>query len=79
MNYTFWSIVIAVGITIACYTVKPFHSTPLDVCLEFGVCVEGLVLKENGKEFVMTKEYCISHNYTWSDKRSSCNTRNITR
>ena len=60
------------------YTDLSFHSTPLDDCLEFGICAEGLELKNDGKDIIITKDFCKEHNYTWIENASACDTRNRT-
>ena len=56
----------------------PTKPATLDDCIELGICAEGLELKDNGKPYIMTKEYCINHHYTWIEKTSVCNVRKLT-
>ena len=55
----------------------PAHSPTFDDCMELGLCAEGLKLKDDGEDFVMTKEYCLEHKYEWLDDVSACNVRKI--
>ena len=54
---------------------RPYN---MNDCLEFGFCAAGLELKENGKPYTMTKEYCLEHHYTWIENSSVCNVRKTT-
>ena len=47
-------------------------------CLEFGICAEGLELKEYDKPYIMTKEYCVQNHFLWDEKSKSCNVRKTT-
>jgi hypothetical protein len=59
-----------------CYVLPP-KPLNLDDCLELGICASGLELKNNGIPYIMSKEYCINHHYTWDDKISACNVRKL--
>ena len=56
----------------------PQRAYNMDDCLEFGFCAEGLELKDNGKPYTMTKEYCIENHYTWIEDTAVCNVRKTT-
>jgi hypothetical protein len=56
----------------------PQKTLSLDDCLEFGICAEGLELKEDGKPYIMTKEYCAQNHFLWDEKSKSCNVRKTT-
>ena len=62
---------------IGCCFIKP-KPLSLDTCIELGICAEGLELKDNGKPYTMTKEYCIKNHYTWLEKAAACNVRKST-
>ena len=51
--------------------------TTYDDCMEFGICAEGLALKDNGKSYVMTKEYCINSKHIWYEDSRTCNVRKV--
>ena len=77
MKYILISIALIVCVLWCLFLYAPTRPLNLDDCFEFGVCAEGLELKDDGKDIIMTKEYCISHNCTWSDIYLSCDTRNL--
>ena len=57
-----------------CYFI-PSRQLNLDDCLELGLCAEGLELKDNGKPYIMTKEYRINKNNVWYEDTKVCNVR----
>ena len=57
------------------WLIIPSKSNDFEDCLDFGLCKEGLELKDNGKPFVMTKEYCIKTNHLWYEDSNTCNMR----
>lgn len=68
-----------IGITaLAVYLINlPPKPATYDDCIEFGICAEGLALKDNGKPYIMTKEYCINSNHIWYEDSHTCNVRKI--
>lgn len=67
----FFSITLLVFIAIF----KPAKQPSLMDCLEFGICAEGTKLKENEKEYIVTKDYCLKNNLKWDNNNSVCNIR----
>jgi hypothetical protein len=78
MKYLSISIALIVCVLWCLFLYAPTRPLNLDDCLEFGVCAEGLELKDDGKDIIMTKEFCKEHNYTWIENASACDTRNRT-
>ncbi len=46
-----------------------------DICLDSGICSEGIKVKTEKAEFIITKENCIKYGYEWNEKRRDCNLR----
>ena len=41
-------------------------------CVEFGVCKEELEINDDGKNVIITKDYCLKKNYKWIEKANAC-------
>ena len=44
------------------------HQINVDTCIDDGICSEGVKLGKN----VVTKEFCLQHDYEWNDNKKWC-------
>lgn len=46
-----------------------------DICIDSGVCQEGVKVQTEKAVFVITKESCKKYGYKWNEKRKDCSLR----
>ncbi len=47
----------------------------MDFCLDTGYCAEGLEVKSDRGEFIVSEQSCLQHRYEWDFERKWCNIR----
>ncbi len=48
----------------------------LEVCLDVGICKEGVAVRNpQGERVVINKENCLKYNWSWNEERKSCDVR----
>ncbi len=43
-----------------------------DICLDSGICREGLIINTQYGEISINKENCIKYNWLWNDEKRFC-------
>jgi len=43
-----------------------------DICLDSGICREGLIINTQYREISINKENCIKYNWLWNDEKRFC-------
>ncbi len=43
-----------------------------DICLDSGICKEGLDVNTQNGEITINKEICIKYNWLWNDEKRFC-------
>lgn len=43
-----------------------------DICLDSGICIEGLIINTQYGEISINKENCIKYNWLWNDEKRFC-------
>ena len=43
-----------------------------DICLDSGICREGLIINTKYGEISINKENCIKYNWLWNDEKRFC-------
>lgn len=43
-----------------------------DICLDSGICREGLIINTQYGEFSINKENCIKYNWLWNNEKRFC-------
>ena len=43
-----------------------------DICLDSGICKEGLIINTQYGEISINKENCIKYNWLWNDEKRFC-------
>ena len=43
-----------------------------DICLDSGICREGLIINTQYGEISINKENCIKYNWLWNDEKQFC-------
>ena len=43
-----------------------------DICLDSGICREGLIINTQYGEISINKENCIKYNWIWNDEKRFC-------
>ncbi|MDR1168830.1 MAG: hypothetical protein LBK53_08105 [Heliobacteriaceae bacterium] len=46
-----------------------------EVCLDTGICSEGIKTKIEGELFEISKENCLKYHRVWNEKRKECKIR----
>lgn len=46
-----------------------------DICLDTGICKEGLELNTNYGLVTISKENCIKYNWLWNEEKRYCNVK----
>ena len=51
---------------------QKIHDIGMVECVEDGICKQGLIIKHNGSEIFINKEFCLSQNGKWIKDIPAC-------
>lgn len=61
------------------FLVKPLYTkfVQINMCLDVGICAEGIKTKIDGNLVEINKENCIKYNRIWIEETKVCNVKRI--
>ncbi len=76
MNYKYSALILLI-IIIFSNLIKTayFKFVELNMCLDTGICSEGIITRVDGNLVEINEENCKKYNKTWNPKNRTCNIR----